>query len=137
MKNTNEIIRQATETINNSKARSAWARGVREYALDLVESLNEYGDIDPEDDLTSRELVERYLLNGAADWAQYSEGGCALIYNRDIARRLCTASELKLTRNGQRDPNARETWIDVQTRALYQAARLAEGAIIAAAQASE
>ena len=136
MKNINEIIRQATETINNSKARSAWARGVRDYALDLVETLNQYDEIDP-DDITSRELVERYLLNGASDWTQYSCGGCALICNRDIARRLCTASELKLTRDGQRDPNARETWIDVQTHALYQAARLAEDAIIAAAQGEE
>ena len=136
MKNINEVIRQATETINSSKARSAWARGVREYALDLVETLNQYDDIDPAD-LTSRKLVELHMLNGAADWTQYSEGGCALIYNGDIARRLCTASELKLTRNGQRDPNARETWIDVQARALSQAARLAENAIIAAAQAAE
>ena len=136
MKNINEIIRKATETINSSKARSAWARGVRDYALDLVETLNQYDEIDLAD-LTSRELVERYLLDGASSWTQYSEGGCALIYNRDIARRLCTASELKLTRNGQRDPNARETWIDVQARALSQAARLAENAIIAAAQAAE
>ena len=98
MKNINEIIRQATETINSSKARSAWARGVREYALDLVENLNQYDDIDP-DDLTSRKLVERYMLDGASDWEQYSNGGCALIYNGDIARRLCTASELKLTRD--------------------------------------
>ena len=136
MKNINEIICQAAETINNSKARNAWARGVREYALDLVETLNQYDEIDP-DDLTSRKLVERYLLDGASSWTQYSEGGCALIYNRDIARRLCTASELKLTRDGQRNPNARETWLDVQARALYQAARLAEDAIIAAAQAEE
>lgn len=136
MKNINEIIRQATETIESSKARSAWARGVREYALDLVESLNQYDDIDPTD-LTSRKLVERYLLDGASSWAQYSAGGCALIYNRDIAHRLCTASGLKLTRDGQRDPNHRETWIDVQARALYQAARLAEDAIISAAQIAE
>lgn len=136
MKNINEIIRQATETINSSKARSAWARGVRDYALDLVETLNQYDDIDLAD-LTSRKLVELHLLNGAASWAQYSNGGCALIYNGDIARRLCTASELKLTRDGQRNPNARETWLDVQARALYQAARLAEDAIIAAAQAAE
>ena len=136
MKNINEIIRKATETIERSKARSAWARGVREYALDLVENLNQYGDIDPTD-LISRKLVESYLLNRTADWAQYSGGGLALICNRDIARRLCTASELKITRDGQREPNASETWIDVQARALSQAARLAEDAIIAAAQAAE
>lgn len=136
MKNINEIICQATETIESSKARSAWARGVREYALDLVENLNQYGDIDPTD-LISRKLVESYLLNGAADWTQYSGGGCALICNRDIARRLCTASELKITRDGQREPNASETWLDVQARALFQAAWLAENAIISAAQAAE
>ena len=77
------------------------------------------------------------MLNGAASWAQYSDGGCALIYNGDIARRLCTASELKRTRDGQRNPNANETWIDVQARALSQAARLAEDAIISAAQTAE
>lgn len=136
MKNINEIICQATETINSSKARSAWARGVREYALDLMENLNQYDDIDPYD-LTSRKMVESYLLNGADSWAQYSEGGCALIYNRDIARRLCTASGLRITRDGQRDPNPRETWLDVQACALSQAARLAEDAIIAVAQGAE
>ena len=136
MKNINEIIRQATETIESSKARSAWARGVREYALDLVETLNQYDEIDP-DDLTSRKLVERYLLNGAADWTEYSNGGCALVCNCDIARRLCTAYGFMITRDGQREPNPRETWLDVQARALYQAARLAEDAIIAAAQAAE
>lgn len=109
---------------------------MREYALDLVETLNQYDNIDPAD-LTSRKMVESYLLDGASSWTQYSEGGCALIYNGDIARRLCTASELKLTRDGQRNPNARETWIDVQARALSQAARLAEDAIISAAQAAE
>ena len=65
------------------------------------------------------------LLAGAA-W-----GGCSLIYNGDIAERLCTPSELKKTRNGERRPNDREMWLDTQTRALRQAwfqiMRAAEG----------
>lgn len=73
--------------------------------------------------------LRRWMLNGAADWSQYSEGGCALIYNGDIARRLCTPSELRKTDNGRKDPNARESWIDCQSRALYQAARLIESVI--------
>lgn len=111
--------------INASSARSAWARGVKAYAVDLVEELEyrvEYEGRKPD----NMNELRRWLLNGASDWAQCSEGGCALIYNGDIARRLCTASELKKTDSGRKDPNPRESWIDVQTRALYQAARLIE-----------
>jgi hypothetical protein len=71
------------------------------------------------------------LLNGASNWDQYSWGGCSLICDRDIAIRLCTPSELKKTRNGERRPNDREMWLDTQTRALRQAwfqiMRAAEG----------
>ena len=65
--------------------------------------------------------MKAQLLNGASDWSQYSWGGCSLIYDGDIAERLCTPSELKKTRNGERRPNSREDWLDVQARALYQA----------------
>jgi hypothetical protein len=67
------------------------------------------------------EAMKADALNGARDWRQYSEGGCSLVYNEDIAVRLCTPSELKKTSNGMRNPNASETWIDVQARALQQA----------------
>ena len=30
--------------------------------------------------------VRKALLNGARDWNQYSYGGCALVYNYDIAK---------------------------------------------------
>ena len=45
----------------------------------------------------------------------------SIIYDSDIAERLCTPSELKKTRNGERKPNSREEWLDVQARALRQA----------------
>ena len=44
-----------------------------------------------------------------------------MIYDGDIAERLCCPSELKKTRNGERRPNSREEWLDVQARALRQA----------------
>ena len=44
-------------------------------------------------------------------------------YGGDIAERLCTPSELKKTRHGERRPNSREEWLDTQARALHQAAR--------------
>lgn len=102
------------------KDRSAWSKGVTVYALELVEELKEraaYEGRNPEPGAECRE----WMLNGAQDWAQYSWGGSSLIYDCDIAERLCTPSELKKTRNGERRPNSREEWLDTQARALYQA----------------
>lgn len=118
-------IENIRETIESKPARSAWDNGVKVYALELVEELAENiqgGYIDPED-LDSPALLKKALLNGAADWAQYSWGGSSLIYDGDIAERLCTPSELKRKRGGDLQPNSRENWLDVQARALYQAAR--------------
>ena len=98
--------------------RSAWSKGVHAYAVELVESLAE------SDDLSNEILLRKALLNGADDWQQYSEGGCALVYDTDIAERVCSPSELKRVRNGERQPNARENWIECQARALWQAAAL-------------
>lgn len=102
--------------------RSAWSRAVHTYAVELVESLAE------SDDLSNETLLRKALLNGADDWQQYSEGGCALVYNADIAERLCSPSELKRCKGGERNPNSRENWIECQTRALTQAANLVLGA---------
>ena len=103
-------------SIEATAPRSAWAKGVKEAALSLLDDLEHYGlPATPEN-----------LLNGAGDWHQYSEGGCALIYNYDIAERYCTPSELKRCKDGQRQPNATENWIELQARALYQAAALIE-----------
>ena len=61
-------------------------------------------------------------MAGADSWREYSYGGGALIYDGDIARKLCAPWELRRTRDGARRPNSRETWLDVQARALGQAA---------------
>lgn len=117
-----EKMREALEAMNT---RSAWKRGVNAYALELLEELEEAisgGYFDAED-LDAPKLLDRQLLNGASDWTQYSWGGCSLIYDGDIAERLCTPSELKKTRGGEWRPNSREEWLDVQARALQQAAR--------------
>ena len=98
-------------------ARSAWRRGVREYAIELV--CNAEGP-----PLAGVADLKKELLNGAANWRDYSYGGGALIYDADIAERLCSPSEYRKTRNGERAPNPGETWLDVQARALGQAANL-------------
>lgn len=102
------------------KDRSAWGRGVNTYALELVEELRERAAYEGRNPEPGKECRE-WMLNGAQDWNQYSWGGSSLIYDSDIAERLCTPSELKKTRHGERRPNSREEWLDTQARALTQA----------------
>ena len=107
--------------INESPARSAWTKGVKKYALELGEAL----ELDDDAEIVKGEnLSTQILLNGAENWVQYSWGGSALIYDGDIAFRLCTPSEFKRTDGGFKKPNRHEQWLDVQSRALYQAAAL-------------
>ncbi len=112
--------------LDQTTPRSAWDRGVRLYASDLLEdleTLHRDGYISS-DELADRATVKEALLNGARSWKEFSWGGSSLICDSDIAFRLCTPSELKKTKNGQRRPNSREEWPDTQARALYQASRL-------------
>ena len=129
---TPEIIARMAEIIEALPARSAWSRAKKEYAVELLDNLRaaaayaaENGEPSP---FESRETVRAALLNGAEDWSQYSWGGCSLIYDADIAARCCNPSELRRTHGGEKRPNAREDWLDVQARALYQA-----GAVLMAA----
>ncbi len=94
--------------------KSAWRIGVEMYAQELRESLAENG----------LSATRGNMLNGARDWSQYSYGGSSLIYDADIAERLCNPSELKKKRGGELPPNSRESWLDVQARALNKACRM-------------
>lgn len=121
--------------LNAQKPRSQWRRGVRRYALDLCENLKESGDGDLSFvDRVFCGLAKPEIKNWAvliADAAKEYSNGSSLIYARDIAERLCTYSEIK--RATRKDapkphvvylkdrPNARESWIDIQSRAIYQA----------------
>lgn len=121
MRDINKIIEELTKRND----RSAWGRGVTGYALEMAENLAENingGYIDAGSIQTYAEL-KAACLNGADDWSQSSWGGCYECYDGNIAERLCTPSELKKTRNGERRPNASEEWLDVQARALHQAFR--------------
>ena len=115
------IYERMTKELEVRKDRSAWDKGVTMYALELVEELRERAEYEGRNPEPGKECRE-WMLNGAQDWNQYSWGGCSLIYDGDIAERLCCPSELKKTHNGERRPNSREEWLDTQARALYQAA---------------
>jgi hypothetical protein len=119
-------INELRTAVEATKARSAWSKGVKVYAYHMLENLEfdlEYGYKEP-DIFESPNLLRKALLNGASDWKEFSYGGCSLIYNGEIAEILCTPSELKKTKNGKYRPNANETWLDVQARALAQACNL-------------
>lgn len=99
--------------INARHDRSAWDKAVTLYALDLLDDVQEGANNMERLPLDGAEL-ERWALNGASCWEQYSNGGCSICYDADIAARVCTPSELKRTDGGMNAPNSRETWLDVQ-----------------------
>ena len=127
MKNfTTATIREMSAYIHEClPTRSAWDRGVNEYAdwmlthmMEEMESLN-----DDLQDMPAYMAIDNCLLNGAQSWTDASYGGSFLIYDHSIAQLLCTPSELARCKGGSRYPNKRETWLDVQARALFQASR--------------
>lgn len=129
-----ETMKKALENLESRTDRSAWDRGVTLYARELLADVVENVEGGYYAVPQTRAEFERAAMNGAETWRAYSYGGCALFYDCDIAERLCTPSELKKTRGGERNPNSRETWLDVQARALYQAAGRAWKAVRAAAE---
>lgn len=98
---------------------AGWYNGVADYALDLIDSLDEM-NFDPSKDYTIDELY-KLMLNGANDWRQYSYGGSSLIYNDDIAKRLCTPSELERNHSSELPVAGYDSCLDMQAKALSQA----------------
>lgn len=117
-----ETLKKALECLESRTDRSAWDRGVTAYSRELLGDVVENVEGGYYAVPQTRAEFERAAMNGADTWAQYSYGACALVYDGDIAERLCTPSELKKKRGGELNPNSRETWLDVQARALSRAA---------------
>ena len=113
---TNELRKFVAEFPN----RSAWKKGVKEYADELLDNLEEKSQLNGRLPKDEKELKE-WLLNGATDCKDYSYTYCSLKYDSQIAERLCTQSKLKKKEGGRLAPNSQESWLDVQTRALCQA----------------
>ena len=113
---TNEL-RKLVEEIPNT---SAWKKGVKEYADELLDNLEEKAQYYERLPRNEKELKE-WLLNGAMDCKDYSYTYCSIKYDSQIAERLCTPSELKKKDGGRLAPNSQESWLDVQTRALRDA----------------
>jgi len=113
-----EILIRLQEAEESVK-RSAWNRGVVKTAIEMVGGQIEYlgSDFEVECD---RKSFEKQFLNGAANWAEYSESGSALIYDEDIVERYSPASFINKWKGKDTAPSG-ETWLQVQARALWQA----------------
>lgn len=113
-------MQKVRERLAAFKSRSAWDKGVKKIAEGLVDKYEEIvRDWEGSDPVPP--LTEKTVLNGATGWEQYCYGGCAMVYDREIAETLCTPSELRRTEFGRKAPNSRETWMNVQVRAHVQA----------------
>lgn len=56
------------------------------------------------------------VLNGALGWHQYSYGGCALVYDGDIAKTVFTPAQFTKWEQGRKVTD--EPMLDIQARAL-------------------
>lgn len=113
-------MQKIRERLEAAKPRTAWDKGVKKIAENL---LDKYEEIvrDREGSDPVPPLTEKIVLNSADSWEQYCYDGCAMIYDREIAETLCTPSELRRTEFGRKAPNPYESWMDVQVRAYVQA----------------
>jgi len=135
-KNEEITVNDVQNHIKNLKARhsSRWLEAVKEDAVDL---LDKYIEWHGENASFKKENIKE-LLNGAENWNQYSYGGLALVDDSRIAAHYCAPSELKKFGyvdygNGFESigshPSSKETWLDVQARALRQAEMLIAGSL--------
>lgn len=113
--------------VENESCRSQWKRAVRDYALWIISKC------DKKNITSYKELLNHVDAARMSDYAlakALSEGGCFEICDDAIAKRLCTPSQLKryMRKDGTVRDLTHETWIDVQTRAVYQAILLLEHA---------
>ena len=109
-----ELIIRELENMKKRFARSAWDKGVYDYAFDILEPLG----------YELENVSADTLMNGSNTWTAYSYGGCALICDDDIAKRMCTPSEYKKYLNAGINSKLSDSdyWLgNVQTRALFQA----------------
>ena len=127
-----KTIEQLIEEVRADKPRGQFAKGVKAYALEMLEReyIDHAADVST---LTAGDLLNHvggknckiglffsapvYELCKECSW-----GGTFFIYNEDIAEALATPSAIKrLTRKDGTlaKPNAREKWLDTQARAVW------------------
>ena len=122
MKATAQNIQAVANEVNNTETRSAWSKGVKAYALDILANFEEWRKWSEENGEGVPELDERTALNGADNWRHWAEGASGLAESYAILCRLCPPSEV---RKGVRGID----WLEVEARAARQAWRMIAEAV--------
>ena len=92
-------------------------KAVKAYALEIIERKMDLNNYSPD---AAADVSEKELLGGAPSWMRYSEGGCSLITDCEIAERLYGDESL-----GYNDFSPkRRLWHAEQAEALAEAAAL-------------
>ena len=121
MKATKTNLTNIEHNILATNPRSAWNKGVKAYALDLLANFYDWSEYNERAGEELPTLDEVTALNGAKDWSAWAYGGCGLVYDAYICDRLCTKSEQKRYKGGQIVPTPATTWLDLEARAVRQA----------------
>lgn len=118
--NTVATIRQELEKLPTN---TAWNEGVRNYAIDLFNTLVDNFDTEMKkcNPIYITNLTEEDLLDGATNWREYSWHGhtCANIYDRDIQKTLAPNDPTTGSFN-----RVGKAWLDLQAEALEEAAKI-------------
>lgn len=108
------------------RKRGQWNKATAYYADFLLDSYIEickwYADQNEAIPALSLDTV----LNGASGWHQYSYGGCALVYNGDIAKVVFTPAQFAKWEQGRKV--TAEPLLDIQARALAAGWRVLKSA---------
>ena len=96
-------ISRIIEAIEKQEPKSQDHKARRLYALEMLAGLAENKGAVYQWDNLRQNVID--MLNGAENWQQYNDGGCSLVYNRDIAERIMTPSEFKRWENSTSEPD--------------------------------
>lgn len=122
--NKKQILKTAATLIDENKS-FKYQRAIKAYAREIL------ADVDRENMQIFANRIrkgdyfraEEILLNGAGSWGEYSHGGCSLITDAQICKRICTATERYFFNGGLSHPQ-NATWLEIQAQALQVAATL-------------
>lgn len=108
------------------RKRGQWNKATAYYADFLLDSYIEICKWCADQNEAIPDLSLDLVLNGASGWHQYSYGGCALVYDGDIAKTVFTPAQFAKWEQGRKV--TAEPLLDIQARALAAGWRVLKSA---------
>lgn len=108
------------------RKRGQWNKATAYYAYFLLDSYIEICKWHADQNEAIPPLSLDLVLNGASGWHQYSYGGCALVYDGDIATVVFTPAQFAKWEQGRKV--TAEPLLDIQARALAAGWRVLKSA---------